>query len=90
LTVLEGAKRRINMAAETLARSLAMAAMRFNSKLGMILLFVLAVASSSAVMTFLFLRYSLKTCLVSGALLGLFFLLARLARAIDAESIMGR
>jgi hypothetical protein len=78
------------MAAETLGRILAMAAMKYKSKLGMILLFGLAVASSSAVMTFLFVRYSLKTCLVSITLLGVFFLLARLARPIDAESIMSR
>jgi membrane protein implicated in regulation of membrane protease activity len=65
-----------------------MAATIFKSKLGFILLFVLAVASSSTMMTFLFVYYSLKTCLVSLALLVLFFLLARWARAIDAESVM--
>jgi hypothetical protein len=63
-----------------------MAAIRFKSKFGLILLFGLAIASSSAVMTFLFLCYSLRTSLVSSALLGLFFLLARLARVIDAET----
>ena len=67
-----------------------MAATRSISRLGLILLFGLAVASSAAAMTFLFVRYSLKTCLVSMALLGVFFLLARLARAIDAENIMDR
>jgi hypothetical protein len=38
------------------------------------------------VMTFLFLCYSLRTSLVSGVLLGVFFLLARLARVVDAET----
>jgi hypothetical protein len=63
-----------------------MAAIRFKSNFGLILLFGLAIASSSAVMTFLFLCYSLRTSLISSALLGLFFLLARLARVIDAET----
>jgi hypothetical protein len=63
-----------------------MAAIRFKSNLGSILLFGLAIASSSAVMTFLFLCYSLRTSLVSGVLLGVFFLLARLARVVDAET----
>jgi hypothetical protein len=63
-----------------------MVSIRFKSNLGLILLFGLAIFSSSAVMTFLFFCYSLRTSLVSSALLGLFFLLARLARVIDAET----
>jgi hypothetical protein len=67
-----------------------MTAIKSKTKLALVLLFGLAVAASSAAMTFLFVRYSLKTCLVSIALLGVFFLLARLARAIDAESTIDR
>jgi hypothetical protein len=42
---------------------------------------------SSAIMIYLFWRYSIKALIVTGALLCFFYLMARLARAIETDSV---
>ena len=48
---------------------------------------LLTVMLSSAIMIYCFWRYSFKTLIVTGALLCFFYLMVRLARAIESDSI---
>ncbi len=64
-----------------------MIASKATKKRGPFLMLVSAVMSSSAIMIYCFWRYSLKTLIVTFALLCLFLLFVRVARAIDTESL---
>ena len=51
------------------------------------MLLAAAVTLSSAIMVYFFWRYSFKTVIVTGTLLCFFYLMVRLARAIESDSL---
>ncbi|HEY2684770.1 MAG TPA: hypothetical protein VGI93_14730 [Steroidobacteraceae bacterium] len=56
-------------------------------KRGPFMVLTTVVMLSSAIMIYLFWRYSIKALIVTGALLCFFYLMARLARAIETQSL---